>query len=194
MSASEYKTVYAEIPVSCYSVPGKNDHIYEIILEAAGTACPESGKMQLRLRGSETESFFIPVNEPGTYIYKVYEKQGSDNNITYDTRVYTVKLCAVNSGENGLSCSVIAFSEDKMEKQDKLEFSDRIVTCTSYETSAPDESSHIAKNDIKLMYTGDNTMFLMPAALFCASGMMVISLLCIKRRKVKKGDEQYGKK
>ena len=159
--------------------------------------------MQLRLKGSETGRFVFSVNEPGTYVYKVYEEQGSNKKVIYDTRVYHVTIFVVNNVERGLSYSVSAELGDRQRKPEKLEFRDRISSDTAIslissaesEASAEKEKSSMTLNNvIEIMRTGDYTTVLLPAVLVIIPGIILIIRIFRKRLCREKGYKQYDKK
>ena len=201
VSASEYYPVKIEIPVTSIKADEGYEQIHEIILESEEAA--DVGKMQLRLKGSETGRFVFSVNEPGTYVYKVYEEQGSNKKVIYDTRVYHVTIFVVNNVERGLSYSVSAELGDRQRKPEKLEFRDRISSDTAIslissaesEASAEKEKSSMTLNNvIEIMRTGDYTTVLLPAVLVIIPGIILIIRIFRKRLCREKGYKQYDKK
>ena len=87
-----YRTIQAEVPVSCIRISGNDNNSYDIFMEADDSAAPMPRNDHLHMSLNENESFVIDITEPGTYKYKVYQLQGDKEDIQYDSRVYSVTV------------------------------------------------------------------------------------------------------
>lgn len=116
-----YETVNALIPVIC-SEDSAEEQVYTIVLEAETAGAPMPESVSLELSNDETECFEIPLTEPGTYSYLVYELEGSEELIGYDTRVYGVTLFVEDNGDGALIYTVVANANNSAAKSGQIEF------------------------------------------------------------------------
>lgn len=85
-----------QIPVSVHGAAGR------IVLEPEKAGIPVPDQTDLRIGKDETQSFGpIRYEEPEDYHYKVYQKSGNVEDVTYDTAVYdvTVRVTGTEAGE-----------------------------------------------------------------------------------------------
>ena len=116
-----YEAVNALIPISCFGDPAEAQS-YTIVLEPETASAPMPESVSLELSNDETKCFEISLTEPGTYTYLVYELEGSDELICYDTRVYGVTLFVEDNGEGALIYTVAANVNNSTAKSGQIEF------------------------------------------------------------------------
>lgn len=74
----------------------------------------------------------LSFKEPGVFIYKIYEKNGSNKNIIYDDTVYKLYCYVENSKENEEKLKSFFVSYNNMgEKKEKIYFKNRYIESTS---------------------------------------------------------------
>ena len=117
----------AEIPFTIKNAPGT------VIIEAVQDApLPE----QTELEGVSEGKFEIPFSQPGDYYYKIYQKPGTQQGVTYDSTVYSVCI-SVFVKEDGEMYTVAAVNiEGSSQKAEGIEFEN-----TPSESTVPSESS-----------------------------------------------------
>lgn len=98
-----YETIEAIIPVSCLEILDGETHIYEIVIETENDISPQPKSNTLTIMDNGTGEFTIEITEPGTYVYKIYEKSGVNTNIIYDDTVYYVTVFVTNTEEDNLN-------------------------------------------------------------------------------------------
>ena len=131
-----YVTLEAEIPVTCLEIPDGKTHTYTIIIESENEISPVPKSDTLEITENGTGKFEIDIDEPGTFVYKVYEKEGNEPDIKYDKNVYSVTVFVEDVSDSTLKYAVVAKSEGKDEKPDKIEFeNDYLGTFDSDTTS-----------------------------------------------------------
>ena len=126
MTALAYMPIVAEIPVTCLEIPDGRVHTYNIIIESENSAFPAPRSNAIEITDTETGKFEIEIDEPGTFVYKVYEKEGSEPDINYDKNVYIVTVFVEEASDNTLKYAVIAKLEETDEKPDTIEFEDTV--------------------------------------------------------------------
>ncbi|MBR5166393.1 MAG: hypothetical protein IKW87_12695 [Ruminococcus sp.] len=124
--ASAYENVLAEIPVSC-SADSVAEQVYTINLEAVTKGAPMPERASVELTKDEQECFGIPLTEPGTFSYRIYQIKGSNEYIDYDTKVYGVTLFVENDGEDGLLYSLVADADGNGSKSESIEFCNYVL-------------------------------------------------------------------
>lgn len=149
IKAKAYAPIEAVIPVSCLEIPDSSKHTYEIAIESQSNNAPVPASDTLSITESGTGEFTIEITEPGTFVYKVYEKTGTDINIVYDDTVYFVTVFVTNTEENSLNYAVAAINAEKNTKNDKVTFkdvlsSDIVITTSSVVTEELSTSSRVS--------------------------------------------------
>lgn len=168
----------AEIPVVCMKLNGKEDNVYDIFIVSDTPDSPRPEKEHLRLTNQETGVFLIPITEPGTYFYRIYEKAGNDRGIVYDANVYLVTVFAANDRQEHLICAVSAGVEGKQNKTDKLIFCHQPIL----PPSAPDTAS---------LHTGDDRALMCPVLLILSSAGWTVILLLSGGKALKAGRRRH---
>lgn len=126
--ALAYVTLEAEIPVTCLEIPDDMTHTYTIIIESENEVSPVPKSDTLEITENGTGKFEIDIDEPGTFVYKVYEKEGNEPDIKYDQNIYSVTVFVEDVSENTLKYAVVAKIEGKDEKPDLIEFKNAFET------------------------------------------------------------------
>lgn len=141
VQAEVYRSVEAVIPVSCFHVAEDRDYAYEIAIEALSADAPLPKEDLLTIEENGTGSFEITISEPGTFLYKVYEKPGDDQRIHYDTTVYYVTVYVEASQEDEFSFAVAVTLADTGEKPEKVEFQNLVLgDYDGRSTTGPEET------------------------------------------------------
>lgn len=120
--ALAYVTLEAEIPVTCLEIPDGMTHTYTIIIGSENEISPMPKSDTLEITENGTGKFEIDIDEPGTFVYKVYEKEGNEPDIKYDKNIYSVTVFVEDVSDSTLKYTVVAKSGGKDEKPDKIEF------------------------------------------------------------------------
>ena len=126
-------------------------HIYQIIIESENTISPAPKSDILEITENGTGKFEIDIDEPGTFVYKVYEKEGNEPNIKYDQKIYSITVFVEDVSDNTLKYAVVARIEGEDEKPDKIKFENAvenetdIVTITTTD-SVPTETTVTTTN------------------------------------------------
>ena len=102
-----YNSLRCDIPFTCERADVTGDNTYDVVIESLTEGNPMPANNVLTLQGGGTGSFAIDVNEPGTYIYKIYQRSGSNPDIVYDDTIYNVTLFVTTDDNGVLDCKVI---------------------------------------------------------------------------------------
>lgn len=118
LQSSAEGAVTAEIPFTVNNAPGT------VIIEAVdGAPLPK----QTEFEGVSTGKFEFSFTKPGEYYYKVYQKSGTEQGVTYDSTVYSVCI-AVFSNNDGSLYSVTAVNvEESSQKAEIVEFENTLA-------------------------------------------------------------------
>lgn len=124
--AGTYNTVIAVVPVSCRYVEELDFNTYEITIEPENQApVPQPDTMQIS--ENETKNFYIEIDEPGTYYYKVYERPGANDGIDYDATIYHLTVYVEKKTEVELVYAVTVTSDDTGHKPDTMYFQNAVL-------------------------------------------------------------------
>jgi pilin isopeptide linkage protein len=137
ISALAYATLEAEIPVTCLEIRDGKTHIYQIAIEAENNTSPNPKSGILEITENRTGKFEIDIDEPGTFVYKVYEKEGSEPNIKYDKNIYSVTVFVEEVSDHTLKYAVTAKIEGKNEKPDAIAFENIVEGEKEIVTTSP---------------------------------------------------------
>lgn len=125
--AAAYKAVETSIEVTCLQVNAASAHHYEIAIEALSWDAPLPGADTLRIAEDGTGSFDITITEPGTFVYRIYEKPGTDSSFLYDDTVYHVTVFVEVAEAEDLLYAVSVTREDTGEKPEQVSFQDIVL-------------------------------------------------------------------
>ena len=114
-----YNKITASVPVTFFTSRASSDSI--AVMEAINEA-PEPYENEIFFAVSGTDAFYIDISEPGTYRYKVYQKQGTQSNTVYDDTIYSVIVFVTADSDDSLKYAVTATASDTGRKLDKIEF------------------------------------------------------------------------
>ena len=167
---------------------------FTFYLKAADPASPlpegaVNGIYQFTITGAN--SYTIPAmtySRVGTYDYTLYQKQGSNNNCSYDTTVYNLRVAITNGKDDKLKETVILKAGNGGEKQDLAEFKN------TYKTATPAKSTSITKTPTSTnttsgkttagnAKTGDRSGALLYAGVFAGAGFLICIMLFMVLRK-----------
>lgn len=124
ITASAYEPVNAVIAVEGIKFSDSNSHMYDIVIESLDNFAPVPESDRLFITGSGAGVFNLEITEPGTYVYKIYERPGNDINIIYDYAVYSVTVFAANAEDDSLTYSVSVKEANSEYKSDNVIFAD----------------------------------------------------------------------
>ena len=127
IAALAYVTAAAEIPVNCLEIPDDKTHTYTIFIESENEVSPEPKSDTLEITENGTGKFEIEIDEPGTFLYRIYEKPGDEDDIQYDENVYYVTVFVENADENELRYAVSAAVAGSDEKPDQIVFENKTL-------------------------------------------------------------------
>lgn len=152
--ALAYVTLEAEIPVTCLEIPDGTTHTYTIIIESENEVSPVPKSDTLEITENGTGKFEIDIDEPGTFVYKVYEKEGNEPDIKYDKNIYSVTVFVEDVSDSTLKYAVVAKIDGKDEKPDKIKFENAVeaetyIVTTTTTNSVPTETTVTTTNTDK---------------------------------------------
>lgn len=165
-----------QIPVSVHGAVGR------IVLEPEKAGIPVPDQTDLRIGKDETQSFGpIRYEEPEDYHYKVYQKSGNVEDVTYDTAVYdvTVRVTGTEAGE--LEAVVWCEKEGTEGKSNEIIFTN-LLKEQAPEVIPSGKTTVYRTNPVK---TGDVAPIAVLAAM---SGISAGVLTAVERWKRKKED------
>ena len=142
ISAFAYVTLEAEIPVTCLEIPDGKTHIYQIIIESENDTSPVPRSEILEITENGTGKFEIDIDEPGTFVYRVFEKDGGEPNVKYDDNVYSVTVFVESVSDSELKYAVSAEIAGKDGKPDKIVFENSTDGDTEIVPTIPDTPVH----------------------------------------------------
>ncbi|MBR5974868.1 MAG: hypothetical protein IK020_06760 [Clostridiales bacterium] len=158
-AAFSYKPIVAYVPFSCERAEVSGDVTYEFVIERMDEASPKPDKDVILISGSGKANFEVPIDEPGTYSYKVYEKAGTNSDIVYDSTVYMVTLFVTNTETGDLEYQVILSKED-MVKPTEVKFINQAVK----KPEKPDTTPIVKTGDLADTWQGAAWAFLVMGA------------------------------
>lgn len=166
-AANSYTPLDAVIPFSCVKAD-VDGATYEFVIEPLDDVSPSPKQDTITMDETGNSAFVIELTEPGTFLYKVYEKKGSNSDIIYDETVYTVTLFVTSNDEGNLEYQVI-LAKEGMVKPTEVAFINDAVR-------KPDRKDPVVK-------TGDAGRTVQGTACgFLAAGAVLLLLASIKRK------------
>jgi len=127
LSAEAYEKERVEIPVICLDVEELDEHIYNISIETEDPFAPVPLSDTLSISKNGTGYFEIEIDEPGTFVYNVYEQKGDEPDIEYEERAYTITLYVETNENDELLCAVSATINGTDVKSDEISFQDAVM-------------------------------------------------------------------
>ena len=125
---STYETIQIEIPIDCREVDFSDNHIYRITIEAVTERAPLPNESTISICENEEGFFILNLNEPGTYIYRMYEPKGTEEYIEYCSHIYEATVF-VEANENDELFSALSVTIDGNDtKTDELHFQDYVLS------------------------------------------------------------------
>ncbi len=152
VSALDYDTVYVNIPVYGDWLTVQKDtpsYSYKIMMRPVSDMAPEPQKDTLVLVEGSSVSFSVPVDQPGTFVYKVYEIDTQHDHIDADESVYDVMIYSEAAGGTSL-ITAVTIRRGMFDKPEVMMFNDDITDSrppTPTGTSSPDVTVYTDKTD-----------------------------------------------
>ena len=153
VSALDYDTVYVNIPVYGEWLTVKKatpSYSYKIVMRPVSDMAPEPQKGTLVLYEGGSVSFSVPVDQPGTFVYKVYETDTQHENIDADESVYDVMIYSEAAGGTSL-ITAVTIRRGAFEKPEQMKFDDDIIDnrppYVETGTTSPDVTVYTDKTD-----------------------------------------------
>lgn len=123
------------------SLSDKNDNIpkdvsFTVRISAAeGSPLPEETEITAAAQGDYS---FGPIffDEPGNYEYTVNEIAYDDDDLVYDSTVYTVEVVVIYDDDDNLASCYVTYRDGSAEKVDRISFVNEYIA-----EKPPDESS-----------------------------------------------------
>ena len=108
----------AEIPFTVKNAPGT------VVMEAVDDSPLPNPTV---FEGVSSGKFEMTFSKPGAYSYKIYQKPGTDQNVTYDITIYTVCISVfVNEDGNLYSVTAINAAESS-QKAEEVVFKNTLI-------------------------------------------------------------------
>lgn len=149
-----------------------------------GTPMPEQTELQIDM--NKTKAFGeIRYNTPEDYHYRIYQKSGQQEGVTYDSSVYDVTVRVVRMEDGTLTADVWCRNEGEEEKADKIIFTNTIMneTIEREPVKTPEiKKAGIITTNHKTVKTGDMAPIGMLVAL---SGLSAGTMTAIAKWKKK---------
>lgn len=157
VTARAYEKEHLEIPVMCLDVEDLDDHIYSIRITTEDPLAPVPLTDTLMINENGVGHFEIDIDEPGTFVYNVFEPQGDEDDIEYEQTVYTVTVYVETNENDELLYSMSSAVNGRNVKSEEIQFQDRLMdgsnrkkphTTTLSETvttTAPDTSASVSE-------------------------------------------------
>ncbi|MCR5103786.1 MAG: hypothetical protein K6B68_04955 [Eubacterium sp.] len=207
---SEYTPIDAIIPFTCTKIEGRDNtsgsSTYKIKIKADNTDIPSPDRDEVIVDESGKGQFKIRINEPGTYVYRVFQEPGEDDKVKYDTTKYDIYVFVTTGKDGSLLYSVSVNIADTDKKPDKLEFKNVVsgsstdttteqsttseqptTTDQSTTTEQPTTAQQLLSSGAgsKRIVTGDETFILWASLALIVS---FIGLICISIKKKERCD------
>lgn len=175
IQAFAMENVTAEISFTVKNAPGT------VVMEAIDDApLPEQTVFEKVTQGK----FEITYTQPGDYYYKIYQKAGTQQNITYYSTVYMVRVITLVSEEDTMYPVVTVYIENSSQKTDNIEFENTLtnpsVPVEPTNPSKPtDANEHTTTNSPDKPYTGDESQLGLWIMLMALSliGIITVSII-----------------
>ena len=132
----KYTPVEAHISFDCKEIDGIDGNVYKISIKSQTDYAPTPEQDTVTINDSGKGEFIVNIEEPGTYVYRLYQEKGSEDNIVYDDTEYDVHVCVMSDDNGNLAYSVAVTLADSAEKPESVLFmNSRITPETTEETT-----------------------------------------------------------
>lgn len=128
IQAFAMESATAEIPFTVNNAPGT------VVMEAVGGATLPK---QTVYEGVSAGKFELTFSEPGDYCYKIYQKPGTQQGITYDSTVYSVFVSVFVNDNGGIYAVTAVSTADSSQKIEDVKFNN-----TPVQTTQPGETTN----------------------------------------------------
>lgn len=162
------------------TIPQQDEtNIIEMVAENKDTPMPagsKDGVCCLAITGAGEKNFpEITYSEPGVYHYIIRQRQGADENCSYDDTRYNLLVTVMNSeaDPDGFAVSCALYDEEMSEKQEELIFENR------YESTG---NGKMEKYTPRTGDTSETGLYVMGILLF----VVVIGIRCLNSFTIQK--------
>ena len=151
-----YEPVVTEVPVGFVNDTGSK-HLCLVCIECSdGSPAPDVS--QLTLEKNESKSFFIEINAPGVYKYKLYRINDTveDGKIKYDDTVYYIDITAASDEKTEKLLTQTTVTVNKGGKAESVVYRDRNYADnddTNTDRISSEDSSHRNSGKSSLLAT-----------------------------------------
>ena len=148
--AGTYEKEHLEIPVMCLDVEDLEDHIYRVTITTEDPLAPLPQTDTLQINQNGRGQFEIDIDQPGTFVYNVFETEGDEDDIEYEQTVYTVTVYVETNANDELLYSVTAAVNGMPVKSEEIQFQDKLMDNSerkkprTTETTAPETTTAAA--------------------------------------------------
>lgn len=125
--AGTYEKEHLEIPVMCLDVEGLEDHIYRVTITTEDPLAPLPQTDTLQINQNGRGQFEIDIDQPGTFVYNIFETEGDEDDIEYEQTVYTVTVYVETNANDELLYSVTAAVNGMPVKSEEIQFQDKLM-------------------------------------------------------------------
>lgn len=127
LSAEAYEKVHLVIPVICLDVEDLDDHIYRIKITTDDPFAPAPLSDTLDIAQNGTGQFEIDIDEPGTFVYEIFEHEGDEPDIDYEPTVYTITVYVELGEDDELLYAMAAAVDGRDVKSEEIQFQDKLM-------------------------------------------------------------------
>ena len=116
---------------------------YTFVLEP-GTDTEDFSSQTVRVQATDQSAIqfaALTFTQPGTYSFRLYQKEGQNENIGYDSIVYDVTITVLHDKNKRLVPTVIVTEEGKEGKLDSLSFVNHYKKMSTQKNNSTDTSS-----------------------------------------------------
>ena len=117
-----YTPVDAVIEFVCLESQNVKNTTYNICIKSDDANAPLPKDDKVLINSSGKGKFQIELNEPGTYVYTVYQEKGSDPDIQYDDTMYDIYVYVTNNENDQLAYTVSVTYADTDQKPVSVDF------------------------------------------------------------------------
>lgn len=176
-----------EVQTSRAGLPAEAE--YGAVIEAVTEGAPMPEETAVPFTEGKAKLGPITYTVPADYQYRVYQKAEEQEDITFDSTIYTVTVRVVNDKEGGLTAEVWAVREGSTEKAESVLFTNVYDPPEETETEMQTEPGTETETETEMKKqasgpkTGDETNLTLWGALLGASALAALILAWQKRRR-----------